>query len=134
VSAIDTLHRKLCHDLFDAIETGDLAAVDRCYAPDMTMWFNGTDQVSTREENLATLEQGYGLHRRRLYNDRNINTFEDGFVVQYTTNVVLHDGSQLALSACLLAEVRDGKIVRLNEYLDTGKFSTARRPRRADAR
>ena len=122
MTSVDSAHRELCHRLFDAIEQGDLATVDACYAPDMTMWFNVTGATSTREENLATLASGSGLHRRRLYNDRMIRTFDDGFVVQYTTHVVAHTGTKRALSACLVAEVHDGKITKLMEYLDSGKF------------
>jgi ketosteroid isomerase-like protein len=122
MSSIDTEHRRLCHTLFDAIEHGDIATVERCYAPDMTMWFNVTGETSTREENLSALSAGAGLHRRRTYNDRTIATFDDGFVVQYTTHVIGHDGSSLPLSACLVAEIRDGKITKLFEYLDSGKF------------
>lgn len=122
MTATDTLHRRLCHTLFDAIERGDLASVEDCYAPDMTMWFNVTGQTSTREENLAALRDGYALHRRRTYDDRQIHTFDDGFVVQYTTRVVTHSGRARALSACLVAEVHDGKITKLMEYLDSGGF------------
>ena len=118
----DTVMRRLCHTLFDAIEAGDIEAVAGCYAPDMTMWFNVTGQVSTREENLAALVAGSDVARRRLYNDRIINTFDDGFVVQYTTNVVTHGGRKLALNACLVAEVHDEKIVRMFEYLDSTRF------------
>ena len=122
MSAADTEHRQLCHALFDAIEQGDIAAVEACYAPEMTMWFNGTGRESSRADNLEALRKGTDLHRRRLYNDRVIDTFDDGFVVQYTCNVVTHSGARAALSACLVAEVHDGKIVKLFEYLDTGKF------------
>ena len=94
VTAVDTEHRRLCHTLFDAIERGDIDAVDRCYAPEMTMWFNVTGKEIGREENLAALGQGRDLHRRRTYNDRIISTFDDGFVVQYTMNVVTHDGHE----------------------------------------
>lgn len=119
---LDTVHRRLCHSLLDAIEQGDLAGVEACYAPEMTMWFNVTGQDSTRAENLQALVAGEGLHRRRTYDDRTINTFHDGFVAQYTCRVVTHDGTKVALSACLVGEVHDGKIVRLFEYLDSGKF------------
>jgi ketosteroid isomerase-like protein len=122
MSTVDTLHRRLCHTLFDAIERSDLETVGECYAPDMTIWNNFTGETSTREENLAALATGAGLHRRRLYNDRVISTFDDGFVAQYTTHVVTHDGKQRALWACLVAEVRDGKITKLFDYLDSGKF------------
>ena len=92
----------------------------------MTMWFNVTGQESSREENLSALTAGKALHRRRTYNDRQISTFDDGFVAQYTCDVVAHNGARVALSACLVAEVRDGKIVKLFEYLDSGKFGARR--------
>lgn len=118
----DTAMRRLCHSLFDAIEAGDLAAVADCYADEMTMWFNATGEITTKVENLAALDVGKDVARRRLYNDRIINTFDDGFVVQYTTHVVTHDGRKMALNACLVAEVHDTKIVKLFEYLDTSKI------------
>jgi ketosteroid isomerase-like protein len=127
----DIQHRRLCHALFDAIERGDIAAVESCYTPGMTMWFNVTGQLSSREENLEALVKGQGLHRRRTYNDRVINTFDDGFVAQYTVDVVAHDGTRTSLSACLVAEVRDGRIAKLFEYLDSGKFTSQGRRVRA---
>jgi ketosteroid isomerase-like protein len=119
---VDTEHRRLCHTLFDAIERGDIDAVDDCYAPDMTLWFNVTGKEISREENLDALAKGRDLHRRRTYDDRVVSTFDDGFVVQYTVNVVAHSGAKVPLSACLVAEVRDGRITKLFEYLDSGKF------------
>jgi ketosteroid isomerase-like protein len=118
----DTVHRRLCHALFDALERGDVDAVAACYAPDMTMWANFTMQETTREENLAAVSAGRDLHRRRTYNDRQIHTFHDGFLAQYTVEVVAHNGTKVPLNACLVAEVHDGKIVKLMEYLDSGKF------------
>jgi ketosteroid isomerase-like protein len=88
-----TLNRKLCNDFFDAIERNDLDAVAECYAPGMTMWVNLTGTEMSREENLEVLRNGAGLHRRRTYDDRRINAFDDGFVVQYTTTVVALDGT-----------------------------------------
>ena len=81
MTTVDNAHRRLCHALFDALEQGDVAAVDACYAPDMTMWINVSGETISREANLEAVDKGRGLHRRRLYNDRNINTFDDGFVV-----------------------------------------------------
>ena len=31
MTSVDTGHRRLCHTLFDAIEQGDIAAVETCY-------------------------------------------------------------------------------------------------------
>ena len=121
-TSTDTAHRELCHALFDAIERGDLAGVEACYAPGMTMWFNVTGEDITREGNLTALAEGASLHRRRTYDDRIVSTFDDGFVVQYSLDVVAHNGARRSLWACLVAEVHDGLITRLWEYLDAGRF------------
>jgi hypothetical protein len=98
MSATDAEHRKLCHALLDAIERGDTAGVEACYAPEMTMWFNVTGAESSRDDNLAALATGEDVLRRRTYNDRTVNTFADGFMVQYSCNVVAHDGSRVGTS------------------------------------
>ena len=125
-AAIDTQHRKLCHALFDALEAGAVDGVAACYAPDMTMWINISGETITRQANLEAVDQGRGMHRRRLYNDRNINTFDDGFVVQYSCNVVAHNGRRVTLSSCLVGQVWDGRIVKLYEYMDSSKFGGRR--------
>lgn len=118
----DTEHRRLCHALFDGIEAGDLDAVERCFADELVMWFNVTGQTSSKAQAIEALRGGYEIQRRRTYNDRQIHTFDDGFMAQYTLNVVLHDGSTATLWACVVATVHDGRIVRLDEYLDSSKF------------
>jgi ketosteroid isomerase-like protein len=119
----DTTHRELCHTLFDAVEAGDLDTVASCYAPDMAFWCNLTGTEQSREQNLETLRDGAAILRRRTYDDRMISTFDDGFVAQYTVTAIAHDGSRRSLWACLVATVHDGRIVRMDEYLDSSKFA-----------
>jgi ketosteroid isomerase-like protein len=120
----DTELRALCHRFFDAIERGDYAAVAQMYAPEFRMWVNLTGTQSSADENLAVLRDGARLHRRRTYDDRVVNTFANGFVVQYSVNVVTHSGARTSLSACVVAQCRNGQITRIDEYLDSGKFRT----------
>ena len=122
MGTVDTQHRALCHALFDAIEREDLDGMRRCYAPDMTLWFNVTGQESSGEDTIAAQVEGRALLRRRTYDDRIISTFDDGFVVQYTLTIVHLDGTRRALWACAVATVHDGLIVRLDEYLDSTRF------------
>ena len=117
--------RELCARYFDAIERRDVEAVAELYAPDFNFWVNLTGAESSREQNLATLRDGYALLRRRSYDDRTIDTFETGFVVRYSVNVVAHDGRRASLYACIVAQCKDGRITRIDEYLDSSKF---RRP------
>jgi ketosteroid isomerase-like protein len=122
---VDAVHRRVCHALFDALERADVDAVDQLYAPEMTMWFNVSGSEISRADNLAAIRSGAERHRRRTYDDRQVHTFSDGFLAQYTCRVVAHDGTTVPLSACLVGTVHEGRIVHLAEYLDSGRF---RRP------
>lgn len=115
--------RELCHRFFDALERRDLPTLAGFYRDDLAFWFNVTDKTSSREESLQAIAAGYGRHRRRLYNDRIVNTFEGGFVMQYTLNIVHHDGRRTALFPCVVALCQDGRITRMDEYIDSGKFT-----------
>jgi ketosteroid isomerase-like protein len=122
--------RELCHRFFDAYEAKDVEELDKIYAPDCIIWHNVFDRDTTREDNLAGMRADKG-QRRRLYNDRIINTFEDGFVIQYSLNGVQHSGHKGALWICIVGRCRDGQLVRVDEYMDTSKFAAWRGPKPA---
>ena len=117
--------RELCTRYFDAIERRDVDAVAELYAPGFVFWVNLTGAESSREENLKTLREGYALLRRRSYDERRIDTFAGGFLARYSVNVVQHGGQHGSFAACIVAQCKDGRITRIDEYLDSGKF---RRP------
>ncbi|MDZ4371273.1 MAG: nuclear transport factor 2 family protein [Phenylobacterium sp.] len=114
--------RALCHRFFDAIEQRDMGAVAALYHDDLAFWFNATGKTSGKTEMLAAMAAGAARHRRRTYNDRIVHTFPGGFVMQYTLNIVHHDGEQTALFPCVVALCQDGQILRMDEYIDSGKF------------
>ena len=123
MSMTDAEIRALCHRFFDALEARDIETIASLYSNDFAFWFNVTDAQTTREQNLETMVAGYARHRRRTYNDRIINTFDGGFVMQYTLNIVQHDGRKSALFPCVVVLCRDGQITRMDEYIDSGKFT-----------
>jgi ketosteroid isomerase-like protein len=118
----DTELRELCHAWLDAIERHDVERVAEIYAPEFSFWVNLTGSESSREQNLETLRAGHALHRRRTYDDRRIDTFATGFLAQYSVNVVTHSGKRASLSACVVAQCKDGRITHVDEYLDSSKF------------
>lgn len=123
--------RDLCHRFLDAVERRDVPAVADIYAPSFTFWINLTGVQTTRDENLETLANGYALHRRRSYDDRSIQTFGSGFVVQYSVNVVEHSGRRSSLCACVVARCHAGQITHIDEYLDSIHFRAPRPARPA---
>jgi ketosteroid isomerase-like protein len=118
--------RELCSRFFDAYENRDVAELDKIYAPDCVIWHNVFGRETTRDENLAALPGSYKGQRRRTYSDRIINTFDDGFVIQYTLNGVQHSGHKGALWICIVGRCRDGQLTRIDEYMDSGKFAAWR--------
>jgi ketosteroid isomerase-like protein len=119
----DSEIRALCHRFFDAIEARDVETIAGLYRNDLAFWFNVTGHAATKTENLAALTSGYDRHRQRRYSDRIVNTFRGGFVMQYTLNISHHDGHETALFPCVVVLCRDGKITRIDEYIDSGKFA-----------
>jgi len=122
--------RELCQRYFDAVVRHDLHTVAELYAPGFRFWVNLTGAETSREENLKALAEGRALHRRRTYDDRTIHTFETGFVIQYSVDVVEHSGRRTSLQACVVARCHDGRITRIDEYLDSIHFRARTRPRK----
>lgn len=114
--------RALCHRFFDALEARDINGVAALYHDDFQFWFNATGKTTGKAELVEAMPAGNARHRRRTYNDRIVHTFATGFVMQYTLNLTHHDGSQTALFPCVVAIVHDGRILRMDEYIDSGKF------------
>jgi ketosteroid isomerase-like protein len=115
--------RELCQKFFDAYENRDVAEIARLYAPECVIWNNVFNSEMTGAENVEKLPDGYLRQRRRVYNDRTVNVFEDGWVIQYTLNGVALNGHQGAIYVCIVARCADGRITRIDEYLDSGKFA-----------
>lgn len=115
--------RALCNRFFDAYENRRVDLLAEIYADDCVVWHNVFRREQSGRENLAALPAGYTLQRRRTYDDRVIHTFEGGFVIQYTLHGVQHDGHRGALWICIVGLCRDGRITRIDEYMDSGKFA-----------
>ena len=90
----------------------------------MTMWFNVTGEESSRARTTwPRSSRGRVSTGGACTTTASSTPSTTGSSCSTRCNVVGHDGTNVALSACLVAEVHDGKIVKLFEYLDSGKFS-----------
>ena len=55
----------------------------------------------------------------REYVVSHLDALPDGFVQQHVLRATLPNGATWELPACVIVRVRDGQIVRLDEYLDS---------------
>ncbi|MBK81699.1 MAG: hypothetical protein CMQ43_12400 [Gammaproteobacteria bacterium] len=111
-------HTDLADQLFAAFENADADAVRALCAPD----FSGRQNLgpSMNLDNLIRFSLAVsGVVPDFRYEDRVVTATESGFVEEHMVCGTLPDGSALRLAACVVAEVQDGRIASLREYLDT---------------
>lgn len=121
MSMTDAELRALCNHFFDAYQNSRVDELDKyVLAKDATIWTN-VYGPKHRDENIGMLVESQKRHRRRIYNDKIINTIDCGFVIQYTLNITEHSGRSFPLSVAVVAECSDGRITRLDEYIDPMK-------------
>jgi ketosteroid isomerase-like protein len=105
--------------LFRAIVAGRVDLVAELYAADATIWHNHDGVDQTPAENLRVLgwlvENLPGVR----YDQIRRSATATGFVQQHVLHVTNPAGTDIAIPACIVATVDDGRITRLEEYLDS---------------
>ena len=113
---------ELCKTLFDAFAEGDQERVRTICTPDMQARQNNSPPMD--------LDMLLGFSRAVLrvvkdfrYEDAKRSSTATGFVEEHNVRGVLPDGSNLDVAVCVVADVRDGKVCHLREYLDLSAAS-----------
>ena len=104
-----------------AIETGDSATVRDCYAPDAKIWHNNDNVEQTVDQNMKVLAWFARKLPERRYRVVRRDALKDGFLQQHVLEATLPDGKAWKMSACVIVRLQGGKIVRLDEYLDSAQ-------------
>jgi len=119
---------ELAAQLMSAITAGDIAAVRRIYAPDAVIWHNNDGLTQTVDENLRVLQWVVRHVGDLRYEDIRRQRTETGYVQQHVLRGRAPNGQPLEIRACLICTVRDGRITRLEEYLDTAHVAPLLQP------
>ena len=103
---------------FDGLLTGDLAALQAACAPGSVLWINLTEQERALEDSL----RGFAALRSKVP-DLRMETVRrrgipGGFLEQHLLVGTLPDGEQLHIAGCFVGSVENGRISRLEEYVD----------------
>lgn len=121
---MDELTVEQMNDLADrllaAIMTADLDAMRAIYAPDAALWHNFDQRDQSVDENLQSLTD---LHRRLAdirYTEIRRFLAPGGFVQQHVLTGQAA-GGPLRMPAMIRFWTEDGRITRLEEYLDTAQ-------------
>ncbi|MFC3069191.1 nuclear transport factor 2 family protein [Phenylobacterium soli] len=110
-----------------AIQAGDTATVRDCYAPDAKIWHNNDGVEQTVDQNMKVLDWFIRALPDRNYRVQRVEALPDGFVQQHVLEATLPDGEKWAMDACVVVRMKDGKITRLDEYIDSAKSAALRK-------
>jgi len=117
-------HFKLIDRFFAAIEGGDIETLSIIYHPNVVVWHN-TDGLARKEtgqnraDNLALLTVLTSMISEWKYDIWFREATQSGVVQQHTLRGRLPNGEALAIPVCIVFQIADGLIIRLDEYLDS---------------
>ncbi len=113
--------------LFKAIEQGDVTAIRNIYAPHTKIWHNFDNIAQSVDENLAVLKWVVEHIGEIAYTEIHRQPTPTGFVQQQVLRGKLKsNGTQIAIPACIVCTVENGRITRLDEYLDSAQTAALR--------
>ena len=107
--------------IFTAIENGDVDAVRDIYAPDAVIWHNFDQVEQSVDDNLQVLGWMCANFTERSYDEVRLHEWDEGFVQQHVLRLTKKDATLVELPCCIVARVADGKITRIDEYLDSAQ-------------
>lgn len=126
----DTL--EIADRLFRAVEAGDIELIrNELYAPGFTIWHNYDGRYQTTDENLKMLGWLTRHVRNVRYEEVRRQEITGGFLEQHVLRGELADGTKIEAPTCMIGYIADGKITRLEEYLDTAQVAPMLYPTRA---
>ena len=108
--------------LIERIEAGDVEGAAAFYAEDVVTWRNIDGRELVKKQILRILAFLAGLEEL-VYEDVRIQEVRDGFVQQHVLCCRSPRGDQVRAAACLVARVRDGRLLRVDEYLDSAAMA-----------
>lgn len=117
--------------LFKAVENGDIDLLrDELYAPGFRIWHNFNNHDMGTEDNLKMLTWLTTNVRNVRYEEVKRQRIEGGFIEQHVLRGELEDGTLIDAPTCMIGYIEDGKIARLEEYLDSAQVNAMLRPKR----
>jgi ketosteroid isomerase-like protein len=117
---------ELCDQLFSAIMRADVDAIRGIYAEDAVIWHNDDKAEQTPDENLRVLRWVTRNIKDLRYEDMRRHETATGFIQQHVLRGIAPNGTPLDIPACIVCTVVDGRVTRLEEYLDSAQTAPLR--------
>ena len=112
----------LAQRFFDALQAADVGTVQSLYSEGATLWTCITQRDVKAREVATYLPYLAKKMPDRRYEDRRVTQFKGGFMQRHRLCGTRRDGARVAAQCCVMVFVENGKIYRVEEYLDSRQF------------
>lgn len=110
---------EVADDFFTAVTIGDVDALRTLYSPDAVIWHNDDRLEQTVPDNLRVLRWLTRVLDDFRYEDIRRDILPWGFAQQHVLRATLAGHGPLEVPAALFVRVVDGRITRIDEYVDS---------------
>lgn len=116
-------HVEIAQRLSAALLQGDVAGVSKLYHDDALVWRNVDDRQLNKDQLLKVVRFLATQVGELCYQDIRVHPTPQGFVQQHVLSGIAPSGQAVRVHACLVATIDDGRIRRLEEYLDSAALA-----------
>jgi ketosteroid isomerase-like protein len=114
----------LAKSLLDSVERGDVETMVTFFAPGATIWHNFDELDVTVEQTAGFMQAILTKVTGVRYEERRCSVTQTGFVHQHLFTAQRNDdGFRVRIPACMLASIEDGRITRIEEYMDSAHLA-----------
>jgi ketosteroid isomerase-like protein len=106
---------------FGTMENCDIATLRDCLTEDAIVW-HGYDRIAMHVEDVVKAWEAMASNFTQcgITDVRRLPT-PSGYVQQHLFVVSLKDGTRKAWPVCIVVQIRNGKIARIDEYIDVSE-------------
>ena len=104
--------------MFAAIERGEVSALAAMWSDDVIVWRLGGGRERDKPRALGVIDWFVANTTSRRYEVLDRQVFDGGFVQQHVLHAATPNGTPVSFRACLIVRVADGRVTRIDEYLD----------------
>lgn len=115
---------QLIEAFFAALEAEDQDKAASFYADDVIVWHNADKREKDKAHSLAILKAVFGLLKKPNYEVLRREPITGGVLQTHILHATMPDGSPFAIHAAIVFECANGKITRLEEFVDAVTFNT----------
>lgn len=120
---LEKRHLEVARSLTERLNARDAEGVLRHYADDVAVWRNFDRRTLNKKQVTKVVGMLVSAIEGLHYEDVRVTPTVTGFVQQHVLRGRAPSGEDLSVPACLVAEIRDGLIVRVDEYLDSAAMA-----------